>query len=192
MGFPKAALEKQSYLFYDPVALRDLGVSTFQGLCTDSEKGWVTGHHASKVSMAETWSSASLGLFLWTSANTEAREQTQCTEHYLHSCSISNTLFNRTAGDMSLCLLFQITTEKAVSPSVPSSVGSFPKPCHSDYRQFQTFLKHMQASLRSLFLPITRLLCSLSNRFFLNKTCKGTFSSAAIHFPCTSLCSPPK
>lgn len=34
MGFPKAALEKQFYLFYGPEALRDLGVSTFHGLCT--------------------------------------------------------------------------------------------------------------------------------------------------------------
>lgn len=64
MGFPKAALENQLYLFYDPEALRDSGVSTSQGLCTDREKGWVAGHHASKVSVAETWSSASLGLFL--------------------------------------------------------------------------------------------------------------------------------
>lgn len=50
-GFPKAALEKQFYLFYGPEALRDSGVSTCHGLCTGSEKGWVTGHCASKVSM---------------------------------------------------------------------------------------------------------------------------------------------
>lgn len=37
-GFPKAALEKQFYLFYDPGALRDSGVSASQGLCTDREK----------------------------------------------------------------------------------------------------------------------------------------------------------
>lgn len=38
MGFPKAALEKQFYLFYDPEALRGSGASTSQGLCTDSAK----------------------------------------------------------------------------------------------------------------------------------------------------------
>lgn len=119
-------------------------------------------------------------------------QRPQSTRHYLHLCSASNTLFNRTEGYMSLCLLFQITTEKAVSSSVPSSVRSFPKPCHSGYRQFHTFLKNTQASLESLLLLITWLLCSLSNSFFLNKTCKCAFLSVAIHFPCTSLYSPPK
>lgn len=151
------------------------------------EKGWVTGHHTSKVSMAETHGRASLSWFLQISAHMEAPEQAQCTEHYLHLCSTSNTSFNRTPGEISMCLLFQITTEKAV----PSSVGGSPKPCHSDYRHFSD-VRMCKPHLCSLFLPATQLLCSLSNRFFLNKTCKGAFSSAAVHFLCTSSYSPPK
>lgn len=113
------------------------------------EKGWVTGHHTSKVSIAETHGRASLGWFLQMSAHMEAPEQAQC--------STPNILFKRTPGEISLCLLFQINTEKAVLPSVPSSVGDSPKPCHSDYRHFQTFLKSVQASLVVSFPATTPL-----------------------------------
>lgn len=92
--FPKAALGKQFYLFYDPEALRDSDVSASQGLCTDSERRRA-GSQGTKVSMAETHSRASLGWFLQMSAHMETPEQAQCTEHYLHSCSTCNTLFNR-------------------------------------------------------------------------------------------------
>lgn len=56
-------------------------------------------------------------------------------------------LFNRTPGEISPCLLFLITTEKAGLPSVSSSAGDSSKPGHSDYRHFQTFLKNVQVSL---------------------------------------------
>lgn len=75
--FPKAALGKQFYLFYDPEALRDSGVSASQGLCTGSEsrRAGSQGTHTSKVSMAETHGRASLGWFLQMSAHMEAQSR---------------------------------------------------------------------------------------------------------------------
>lgn len=124
--------------------------------------------------MAETHGRAFLGWFLHMSAHMEAPEQAQCTEHYLHLGSTSNTLFNRTPGEISLCLLFQITTEKAVLPSVPSTVGDSSKPCHSDYRHFQTFLKNVQASLVVSF-PATTPVLPIQSFFSSTRPVKGHF-----------------
>lgn len=153
--FPKAALGKQFYLFYDPEALRDSGVSASQGLCADGEsrRAGSQGTHTSKVSMAETrgrnpWQSFT-GLVSADVCAHGGPEQAPCTEHYLHLCSASNTLLSRTPGEISLHVLFQITIEKAVFLSIFSSAGDSPKPCHSDHRHFQTFLKNVQASLAS-------------------------------------------
>lgn len=112
------------------------------------EKGWVTGHHPS---MAETHGRASLGWFLQMSAHMEAPKQAQCTEHYLHLCSVCNTLFNRTPGEISLCLSFHITTEKAGLPSVPSSVGDSPKSCHFWLQALSNLLKECASLTCGLF-----------------------------------------
>jgi len=123
-GFPKAALEKQFYLFYEPGPLRDSGVSTFQGLCADTEKSW-----AQRTTLAKSaWQKPSPVLRQVCSCRRLHVQRPQSRHHAQSitcTCALPlNTLFDRTAGDMSLCLLFQITTEKAVSLSVPSSVGT--------------------------------------------------------------------
>lgn len=149
----KGCIRKAVLFILWPWSPEGFGCVSFPGCLyrQGKEKAWVTGHHTSKVSMAGTYGRASLGLFLQMSAHMESSEQAQCMEHYLHLCSTTNILFNRTPGEIQLCLVFQITAEKAALPSVPSSVGDSPKPCHSDYRHFQTFFKECASLTCGLF-----------------------------------------
>lgn len=124
----KGCIRKAILFILWPWSPKGLGCVNFASLCTDSgkRKAGSRGTMLAESSWKKSVPVLHKACFCSMSAYTGAPKQALGTKHCIYLCSISTTLFNRTAGDTSPFLLFQITIEKSCFTLCSQQCGKLP------------------------------------------------------------------